>query len=628
MLCHLRVNHTYRRIIDSLGNAVLVIDADNYAIVDVNPEASKQLKLTKQELVGKTCYQVSHQRTSPCPEQACPIRMALKNMKPCTVEHQHFDKNNNMQIVEITTFPLLSEERTTVIHISKDITEQKQLIKKIQEDEKRYHALFDHAPLGILIIDPQLAAPVEFNELAHKQLGYTREEFTKLRIQDYKYKRTRNETKALIDKILQEGKIEFEDKHVTKNGDVRDVIVISQAIELSGKTYLQSIYRDITEAKEVELALMESETMYRLLVENAREGVWALNGNNRTVYVNPKMAKMLHYTESEMRGKTLNEFLDKKDTNAAKNGWSDYIGNQGEWEFIFRRKDGIRIYALVSFSAIEDDDGCIKGTLALVTDITLRRAMEEKLEAYSKNLEQTVKQRTDQLLEAQSKLVKAERLAAIGEVAAMVGHDLRNPLTGINGAVFYLKKKLPSNLEPEALQMLDVIERDIQYANAIITDLMDYSRELKIELSETTPKRVIAESISLVNIPKDIRIVDASGNSPTIQIDVGKMQRVFANFIKNAIEAMPKGGELSIQSRTIDGMVEFKIADCGCGISAEVLEKMWMPFFTTKAKGMGLGLAICKGIIDAHEGKVCVESTIGQGTAFTVTLPINLKPKK
>ncbi len=248
--------------------------------------------------------------------------------------------------------------------------------------------------------------------------------------------------------------------------------------------------------------------------------------------------------------------------------------------------------------------------------------MEEKLEAYSKNLEQTVEQRTNQLLEAQSKLVKSERLAAIGEVAAMVGHDLRNPLTGINGAVFYLKKKLPPNLEPEALQMLDVIERDIQYANAIITDLMDYSRELKLELSETTPKRVIAESISLVKIPKDIRIVDASETFPTILIDVGKMQRVFANFIKNAIEAMPKGGELSIKSRTMDGMVEFKIADCGCGISSEVLEKMWMPFFTTKAKGMGLGLAICKGIIDAHEGKVCVESTIGQGTAFTVTLPI------
>ena len=90
--------------------------------------------------------------------------------------------------------------------------------------------------------------------------------------------------------------------------------------------------------------------------------------------------------------------------------------------------------------------------------------------------------------------------------------------------------------------------------------------------------------------------------------------KILANFIKNAIEAMPKGGELSIQSRTIDGMVEFKIADCG--ISAKVLEKMWIPFFTTKAKGMGLGLAICKGIIEAHESKVCVESTIGQGTAF------------
>ncbi len=549
-------------------------------------------------------------------------------MKPCTVEHDHSGADKDLRIVEVTVFPLISEEKNTVIHISRDITERKRLMQKIEEDEKRYHALFDYAPLGILIIDPQTATPVEFNELAHKQLGYSREEFSRLHVQDFKANKSQNELQTGWNTIISEGKIEFEDKHITKNGEVRDVKVISQAVELSGKTYLQSIYRDVTEAKKIELALMESEAMYRLLVEDAREGVWALDSSNRTVYVNPKMAKMLRYTESEILGKTLNEFLDKQDINANKECWDDFKNDgQGEWEFVFKRKDGVCIFAVVSFSSIKDDNGRFQGTLALVTDITLRRAMEETLESYSKDLEEMVKQRTVELLEAQTMLVKAERLAAIGEVAAMVGHDLRNPLTGINGAVFFLKKKLPSNLEPAVSEMLDVIERDIRYANSIVTDLMDYSREIRLELREITPKQLLSDSIALVRIPENIRVIDSCETSPKILVDAVKLTRVFANFVKNAVEAMPKGGELSISTRQVGNSVEFRIADRGCGIPPEVMDRIWTPFFTTKAKGMGLGLPICKRIIDAHEGKVSVKSTTGQGTTFTVTLPITIKLK-
>ncbi|HSV48912.1 MAG TPA: PAS domain S-box protein, partial [Candidatus Acidoferrales bacterium] len=532
------VKNTHQKIIDAIGDAVLIIDSEDYTILDANHQAALQFKLAPQELTGKTCHQIAHQRDTPCPQKSCPIRIASKNMKPYTVEHEHIDKNQNTYLAEITVIPLLTEERNTVVYISRDITERKQLIQKIEEDEKRYHTLFDQAPLGILIIDPQTAKPVEFNELAHQQLGYTREEFSKLTLLDYKAETTSEQLGKLLEKILAEGKVELEDKHKTKDGGIRDVIITSQVIELSGKIYLQSIYRDVTEAKQVERALMQSESMYRLLVENAREGIWALDGSNRTVYVNPKLAKMLHYSESEMHGKPLNMFLDNQDINVSKEGWEDYKkSNRSEYEFILKRKDGIRIFALVSFSPIEDDHGHFQGTLALVTDITLRRAMEEKLEAYSKTLEETIKQRTTELLEAQARLVKAERLAAIGEVAAMVGHDLRNPLTGINGAVFYLKKKLPANSASEILEMLDVIEKDIHYANAIVTDLMDYSREIKLDLGETTPQQLIKQSLAHVSIPENVKTADLSEQTPLMRVDVNKMQRVLANLLKNAVEA-------------------------------------------------------------------------------------------
>ena len=176
--------------------------------------------------------------------------------------------------------------------------------------KKGIRTLFDRAPVGILIIDPETAVPIEFNEVAHQQLGYSREEFARLHIFDYKAAETPDETKARIEKVLREGKAEFETKHRTKNGEIRDVVATSQAIELSGKKFVHSIYQDVTETKKIDNALMESEAKYRQLVELAQEGVWALDNDCRTVFVNPRMAKMLGYSESEMIGKNLATFLE------------------------------------------------------------------------------------------------------------------------------------------------------------------------------------------------------------------------------------------------------------------------------------------------------------------------------
>ncbi len=286
-------------------------------------------------------------------------------------------------------------------------------------------------------------------------------------------------------------------------------------------------------------------------------------------------------------------------------------------------KDGTVRTVLWNSANILDPSGKdIIATIAQGQDITERKRMLQRLEEYSQQLERMVEQRTKQLRDTQEQLVKAERLAAIGQVAAMVGHDLRNPLTGISGAAYYLKMKLGPKAEKRMIQMLEIIEKDVQYSNKIITDLMDYSREIKLELTETTPKSIIAESISLIQIPEKVQLADSTLNEPKIKIDIDKMKRVFANFIKNAVEAMPQGGKLTISSRASSNNVEFMLIDSGVGMTKEVSEKIWTPFFTTKAKGMGLGLAICRRIIEAHQGKISVESIVGEGTTFTIAIPI------
>jgi len=250
---------------------------------------------------------------------------------------------------------------------------------------------------------------------------------------------------------------------------------------------------------------------------------------------------------------------------------------------------------------------------------------KKEIKEYADQLELKVKQRTQELMEVQNRLLKSERLAAIGEIAAMVGHDLRNPLTGIAGAIYYLKMKAGPKTGKKTREMLELIEEDIEYSNKIIDDLLEYSREMQLELIEATPKIIVKEALSLVKVPKNIQVSDSTESEPRIKIDGEKMKRVFVNIIKNAIDAMPKGGKLTIKSKKIGSSLEIAFTDTGIGMPKDIVEKLWTPLFTTKAKGMGFGLPICKRVVEAHGGNISAESTVGKGTTFTVTIPIEPK---
>jgi len=257
----------------------------------------------------------------------------------------------------------------------------------------------------------------------------------------------------------------------------------------------------------------------------------------------------------------------------------------------------------------------------------LNRARAQ-IQEYAEQLEAKVKERTRELMDAQKRLLKTERLAAIGELAGMVGHDLRNPLTSIAGATYYLKTRLNEKRDNRAKEMFATVENAITYSNKIIDDLLEYSKEIQLELSETEPKTLLTEALSFVIVPEGIQILDKTMRKPKIRADEGRVERVFVNIIKNAFDAMPDGGILTVRSRRIGDNVTFSFSDTGTGMSDEIKGKLWSPLFTTKAKGMGFGLPICRRIIEAHGGRISVESAVGEGSMFTVTLPIEPKMRE
>jgi PAS domain S-box-containing protein len=387
---------------------------------------------------------------------------------------------------------------------------------------------------------------------------------------------------------------------------------------------------DITERKKAEDALRESEEKLRNIIESSPDAITITDLKGIIVDCNQAAVSLGGWSsKEELMGKSGFIWISEQDTQRSMEN-TKIIAEKGllrNVPYTLVKKDGHEFPAELSAGALKDGSGNPVGIVAIIRDITERKKMQRELEKYSQQLEDMVQHRTKQLKDTQEQLIKSERLATIGQIAAMVGHDLRNPLTSINIAAYYLKTKLGAKAEKKMTEMLEVIEKDVQYSNKIITDLIDYSREIKLELTETTPKSIIAESVSLIQIPEKVQLEDSTLNEPRIRIDIDKMKRVFANFIKNAFDAMPQGGKLTISSRAAGGDVDFMLNDTGVGMAKEVSEKIWTPFFTTKAKGMGLGLAIRRRIIEAHQGKISVDSIVGEVTTFTVTIPLEPKPR-
>jgi PAS domain S-box-containing protein len=319
------------------------------------------------------------------------------------------------------------------------------------------------------------------------------------------------------------------------------------------------------------------------------------NLGQKIIRVNRAFLDLTEYEEKEVIGKSIDELCGINILNelARKKVIKNYETN-------LTTKSGEKKVAMVSGSIVESKDKKTVGFVWVIHDITERKQLEQKL-------------------------VKAERFASIGELAGMVGHDLRNPLTSIKGAVYYLKNKQTVGMDVKGKEMLETIEKSINYSNKIINDLLEYSREIKLELIETTPRLLLNNALSLVEIPEGIRVINATEDNPKTKVDTSKIDRVLVNLTKNAFEAMPHGGTLTINSKLAGDDVEISFNDTGTGMTPEVLGKIWNPLFTTKAKGMGFGLSICKRILEAHGGRISVESTVGVGSTFTVTLPIDPK---
>jgi signal transduction histidine kinase len=215
----------------------------------------------------------------------------------------------------------------------------------------------------------------------------------------------------------------------------------------------------------------------------------------------------------------------------------------------------------------------------------------------------------------------AERLATIGQVAAGVAHELRNPLNVIRTSVYFLlnaRKSDPAKFEDH----LRRIERQVGLSNDVITALTEFAKLPVPDLKPVAVRPCFEASLESCTIPGSIEVaIHYPANSPPVMADAAQLRIVLANLIRNACDAMPQGGKLTLRADVVGLQVELSVADTGVGIAPDVLPRIMEPLYSTKARGIGLGLALARGIVEKHKGQLRVVSEPGRGSTFSVTLP-------
>ncbi len=604
----IRSEETYRRIFENSTDGIFQSTPQG-DLVNINPALARTLGYDSPEELLSTSGNLQYSIYANPADREKLLGLLAHSDTVKGFEVSCRKKDGGVVWVELN-IRLVRDANGAVVFIEgmgRDITERRHMENSLRESEERFSTAFKATPYPYIIANLEDGAIIEVNAAFTSVSGYTREEVLGRSTLDLKLWVTDTDRERMVAVLHEYGSVtRFETRLRAKNTNIRTVLFSAQVIRQGTKSCILSIVEDITERKQAELALLESEEKYRNLVDHANQVIF-VSQDGMCKFVNHKAVELWGYSEKEFLTRPFMEFVYPDDRYLI-------IENRGRrakgglplqrYEFRIMTADG-RI-CWIEINPVPIDWKGKEATLNLLTDITERKKTE-------------------------TLLANAQKLDSLGILAGGIAHDFNNLLTGIYG---YIDLARSVSKGSKAENYLESTIATLGRARALTLQLLTFAKggapAQKITPIESIVQDAALFALSGSNISCRFSM---AGDLWPCNIDKNQIGQVIDNIVINAQQAMPNGGsiEISAENQSFEenehpplvkgNYVRVSIKDNGIGIPKNIMPRIFDPFYTTKTKGHGLGLATCYSIINRHGGCIEVESEAGKGALFHVFLP-------
>ena len=590
-------------------------------IVTFNDGAERMLGYERKEVIGTFMADYYIHKA----DRGKLVEMIESGSMVTNYETQLLRRDGKMIDISLSLSQLRDEKGKIIgtVGISKDITEWKKAQQQLKEyshglesmvgkrtvelEESNAHleAMLGGIADGVVFAD-QGNKVTFLNDTAEQIFGIKRDEWLGRDFKDAHSSESHEKALRLVND-MREGRVKSYSSEI-KSGE--KTVFANFSPIMHGPEYLGVIFiaRDITEMKRLQAELQSSEERYKDLIENSPEMIHSVNADRYFVGVNKTELNTLGYTLEEMLNKRLEDIVPDEYKDEYKEGVKRHIERvikegRSKVETQFIAKDGRKIDVEISATAFYHPiTGQFIKTRAFVRDVT-------------------------EVKRLQAELVQSEKLALVGKMSSTIAHEIRNPLVPIGGFASLIYKRLED--KSPLKQYADIIVKEIQRLEGLLHNILYFTKEIKPVLKPVNLNEIINDIISLYynsliesSIRMDIRL---TSDMPEVNVDPFQIKQALINLISNALQAMPEGGTLTIESmiKDTDGKPNalMRISDTGMGIPEEIRKSIFEPFYTTKIHGLGLGLTLTRRIIEAHGGRIEIESTQGRGSTFIISLP-------
>jgi PAS domain S-box-containing protein len=599
----------------------------------VSPAVEQVLGYSTRETQGLRVTDLLDENGIALMQQVTKDRLEQKTDLGKPTEYKMKHKNGNWVDVEVLSSPVYDADGHPVgfVGITRDITERKQAEEKLRESEARYRLIFEYSGTANTIFDTECRVILQNSQ--SQKLTMPANALGKTALEIFGPGQGQIVTERM-QRALALGVAEvFETRFNMPLGEkwIRSSY-LPLFNEQQGVVGIQVISQDISAQKQAEELLRETSERLVHMLANSPTVIYALKvqGDLATpTWISENIEAVLGFGAGmALQPDWWPAQVFPEDRSEAVASLAHLFDDFYEHEYRFLRKDGSIIWLHDEHRLLRSADNSPREIIGAWTDITERRQAEQALREYNVRLALDVVERTRELQEAQEKLLRQEKLAVLGQLAGGVGHELRNPLAVINNAVYYLKLVQP-DADEKIRKYHGVIEHELHNAEKIISDLLDFARIKAVDRQPVAVPDLLRAVLERFPAPESIATaLEFPADLPQVFVDPRQLEQVLGNLVVNACQAMPNGGRLTIHARPpAPGVAQpevcIRVEDTGTGITPENMPKLFEPLFTTKPRGIGLGLAVSKKLVEANRGRIQVLSEPGKGTTFMLYLPVN-----